>query len=475
MKYKSTRVAIASALVAAMLLVALSPGVLADDPAAEATRTIDPQIVGPGGTVEVTVVVENLLAEAKAFSLEESIPAGWGFARGVDDAADFKPGPPPEWVWFNIAAGATETVTYTLTVPVDAAPGEYPIVGTVLAGGVENPVGGHTAITVATVTAEATRTIDPKTVARGGTVQVTVLVDNPLAEPKAFALEEDVPAGWGFARGVDDADEFKPGPPPEWVWFNIAAGATETVTYTLTVPVDAALGAHEIDGAVLAGGVENPVGGDMTITVAVESFTVTVVADPPGAAGVLEGADVYEPGQTVTVTAADFAHNFSFDEWTSVPPVTFAAPTAASTTFTMPGFDVTVTANLEHEADTYIVTLVADPPEGGEVSPAIAAYDLGEIVNIAATANPGWEFVEWTTDPAAVRNDLADPLAAATSFEMRAFPVTITAHFELIDDEPPVGGTVYPARTLAVVAPWLALAAAIAFGAILIRRRRAQS
>jgi len=51
-----------------------------------------------------------------------------------------------------------------------------------------------------------------------------------------------------------------------------------------------------------------------------------------------------------------------------------------------------------------------------------------------------------------------------------------TADFGYLGPTPPVGGEAYPINKLAILAPWIALAAAVAVGiAILARRRRAQS
>jgi len=138
----------ASAMIAVMLLLSLLSVAIAAAPTADASRTIGPKVVGPGEEVEVTVVFKNLLAEPKAFALKEVYPDGWTFTRGTDTASAFKAGPPPEWVWFVVEAGATKNVTYTLTVPVDAEVGNYTIEGTVTGAEVENPVGGDTTITV---------------------------------------------------------------------------------------------------------------------------------------------------------------------------------------------------------------------------------------------------------------------------------------------------------------------------------------
>jgi len=147
MGHINKRTVFASAMVVVMLLFSLLGVALAADATADASRTIDPQVVEPGEDVEVTVIFENILEEPKSFALQEVIPDGWGFTRGTDDASVFKL-TTIEWVWFVVDAGATKTVTYTLTVPLDAESGNYTMEGTVTGAEVENPVGGDATITV---------------------------------------------------------------------------------------------------------------------------------------------------------------------------------------------------------------------------------------------------------------------------------------------------------------------------------------
>jgi uncharacterized membrane protein len=200
--------------------------------------------------------------------LQENIPAGWTLTRGVDDADTFKAST-NEWVWFTVAAGGTETVTYTLTVPGGAAIGQHPITGTVTADEMSNSIGGDNIITVTgdgvTGTATATRSIAVTTLMPGGSTEVTVEFTSLLGETKAFALQETIPAGWTLTQGTDDANAFQESS-NTWVWFSVAAGATKTVTYSLTA--GAAEGTYNVTGTVTADGVSNVVGGDHTVTVA---------------------------------------------------------------------------------------------------------------------------------------------------------------------------------------------------------------
>jgi hypothetical protein len=182
----------------------------------------------------------------------------------------------------------------------------------------------------------------------GDDVEITVVFENLLEETKSFALEEVYPNGWTFTRGDDDASAFKPGPPPEWVWFGVGAGANETVTYTLTVPADAEAGNYTIEGTVLGASVENPVGGDTTITVR-ELYDVSIsssvggeVTDPG------EGTYSYDEGTAVNLVASPDS-GYEFVNWTGDVD-TIADANAASTTITMNG-DYSIVANFEEEEE----------------------------------------------------------------------------------------------------------------------------
>ena len=117
-------------------------------------------------------------------------------------------------------------------------------------------------------TALALRIIDPKTIAPGGTVEVTVDFESLLDHSGPFGLVEAVPDGWEYLVVHDgDASVVKQGGTIEWLWLTLEAGATRTVVYTLTAPDDASAQDYTIHGVVKAAGVENAVLGDETIHV----------------------------------------------------------------------------------------------------------------------------------------------------------------------------------------------------------------
>jgi uncharacterized repeat protein (TIGR02543 family) len=74
----------------------------------------------------------------------------------------------------------------------------------------------------------------------------------------------------------------------------------------------------------------------------------------------------------------------------------------------------------------YLLTLVAQPENGGVVSGA-EQYEAGAQVNITATANIGWQFVNWTDTDGIVSQ------APNFLYTMPATDVTLTANFEMID------------------------------------------
>lgn len=97
-------------------------------------------------------------------------------------------------------------------------------------------------------------------------------------------------------------------------------------------------------------------GSSYTVTVPVtgavnyEDYTVTVTRNgTPSYQLTVEGGSgsgTYAPGQTVTITAEN-RPGYRFQRWTSEPAVELADASAATTTFTMPGHALTITAVFE--------------------------------------------------------------------------------------------------------------------------------
>jgi hypothetical protein len=266
-------------------------------------------------------------------------------------------------------------------------------------------------------------------------VEITVVFQNLLNVTKPFALQEVIPVGWGFTRGTDDADAFK-NSTKEWTWFTVGAGANKTVTYNLTVPMDADPGDYVINGTVTSPNpvTVNPVGGDTTITVTVlYDLTMAVAPGGSGTATDLTNASPYAEDTEVSVQAVANP-GYRFVNWTA-PAGTFGNATAATTTFTMPAQNVTVTANF---VAVYSLNTAVSPGSSGTATDLTGAspYKANTVVNIQAAAATGYRFLNWS----APAGTFGNATAATTTFAMPVQNVTVTANFGLVP--PPVSPTV---------------------------------
>jgi hypothetical protein len=176
-------------------------------------------------------------------------------------------------------------------------------------------------------------------------------------------------------------------------------------------------------------------GQDITVTANFEeadTYALTMAVAPLGSGTATDetGAGAYEEDDLVSIRG-QAAAGYRFVNWTA-PAGSFANANAAQTTFTMPGQDVTVTANFE-EADTYALTMAVAPLGSGTATDetGAGAYEEDDLVSIRAQAATGYRFVNWT----APAGSFANANAAETTFTMPGQDVTVTANFEVI---PPV-------------------------------------
>jgi uncharacterized repeat protein (TIGR02543 family) len=159
------------------------------------------------------------------------------------------------------------------------------------------------------------------------------------------------------------------------------------------------------------------------------AYNLTMAVSPAGAGNATDvtSASPYAAGVGVSISAVA-APGYRFVNWTA-PAGGFTNPSSATTTFTMPGQDVTVTANFEVGGD-YTLTMAASPIMGGTAYDVTGAspYSEGEIVSIQATAASGYQFAGW----AAPGGSFANAYAAATTFTMPAQNVVVTATFQIV-------------------------------------------
>jgi hypothetical protein len=118
---------------------------------------------------------------------------------------------------------------------------------------------------VAPATAE--RSINPDSVAAGGTTTVSVTI-TAAQTLNGFALVEEPPAGWTVTEVDNDGALFNPAE-VSWVWVEtLLLGESKTVIYKITAPAGTADGTYDISGLLMSYGIEDiEVGGEDTVTV----------------------------------------------------------------------------------------------------------------------------------------------------------------------------------------------------------------
>jgi uncharacterized repeat protein (TIGR02543 family) len=158
-------------------------------------------------------------------------------------------------------------------------------------------------------------------------------------------------------------------------------------------------------------------------------YSLTMAVNPTGTGTATDqtNAPPYPAGVQVSIQAVPAA-GYRFGNWTA-PAGGFTDASSATTTFTMPDEDVTVTANFEEGAD-YTLTMAASPIMGGTAYDVTGTspYSEGEVVSIQAVAASGYEFAGW----AAPAGSLANAYATATTFTMPAQNVVVTATFQVV-------------------------------------------
>ena len=174
-------------------------------------------------------------------------------------------------------------------------------------------------------------------------------------------------------------------------------------------------------------------------------YSLTMAVNPEGSGTATDetGTSPYKSGTTVNISAAA-KEGWKFVNWTSVADAEKAPLTKASrliskavvgsfaeegnpdSTFTMPAQNVTVIANFEAiQPPDYTVTLSVDP-EGAGTTSGGGTYNEDDSVDIGATANAGYTFINWTDDD---DSDVVVSTDVSYNFTMPAADVNYTAHF----------------------------------------------
>ena len=116
-------------------------------------------------------------------------------------------------------------------------------------------------------------------------------------------------------------------------------------------------------------------------------YNIAVSADPTNG-GTVIGGGTYTYNQTCNVTATPNT-GYTFVNWTENGSVV-----SSDVNYT---FDVTANRNLvaHFQLDNHVITVSANPSNGGTVTGG-GAFHYGDNCSVIATANPGFNFVNWT-------------------------------------------------------------------------------
>lgn len=155
------------------------------------------------------------------------------------------------------------------------------------------------------------------------------------------------------------------------------------------------------------------------------------------------GAGNYEKNATVTIHAGTRS-DYSFTGWTTTSEgVTFANANDATTTFSMPDHEVTVTANWKYNGGgssggssdpSYAVKNETPKAENGSVSLSKTHAEAGETVKLTPKADEGYEL-----DTLTVKDDKGNEIKVTKnedgtySFYMPSGKVTVEATFKPIE------------------------------------------
>lgn len=136
------------------------------------------------------------------------------------------------------------------------------------------------------------------------------------------------------------------------------------------------------------------------------TYSISATANPTEA-GNITGDGEYPYGQTVTLNAIA-APGYSFINWTENDAV---VSTDAEYSFTATA-SRTLVANFE--TITYTITAIANPVDGGTVSGA-DSFTYGASCTLTASANTGYQFVNWTGSDGSVVSSNASYSFTVTS------------------------------------------------------------
>jgi hypothetical protein len=145
---------------------------------------------------------------------------------------------------------------------------------------------------------------------------------------------------------------------------------------------------------------------------------VISISSNPSNGGTVSGGGAYHYGDNCTVTATT-NYGFNFINWTE----------DGNTVSNQPSYTFTITSDRNLVANfttqNYIITVMANPTEGGTVSGS-GGYNYGDNCTLSATANTGYVFHRWT------KNGMQVSTSPSYSFDVTE-SATFVAHFTMVD------------------------------------------
>ena len=145
--------------------------------------------------------------------------------------------------------------------------------------------------------------------------------------------------------------------------------------------------------------------------------------------GKITSVDGYYTVGTKIAVVAEADDGYVFKNWTSSNGGIFEDENSATTTFTVPDNETTLTANFERIPGYYVLTVIAG--EGGEVNTVVGSvYAEGETIKLEAIPFDGYRFRNWKSSNGGT---FADANSLNTVFTMPANHTIITANFEYVE------------------------------------------
>ncbi|PLX17254.1 MAG: hypothetical protein C0601_08085 [Candidatus Muiribacterium halophilum] len=158
-----------------------------------------------------------------------------------------------------------------------------------------------------------------------------------------------------------------------------------------------------------------------------QTYILTVNSGANGSASDDTGTGPYNVEATVNISATPDA-GYKFVNWTG-DTTNIGDVNSVNTTITMPVSNTTIQANFEVDtAQTYTLTVNSGANGSASDDTGAGPYSVEETVNISATPDAGYRFVNWTGDT----TNIVDVNSANTTIIMEATNTTVQANFETI-------------------------------------------